>query len=290
MTIWRLVQSYRGFGEATFVIFITMDRKEFWVLIKHCFLMEKNTVEAKQWLDKRYKDSARGKSTIIGWYVEFKRGRTNTDNAERSDRKLKLREIADTLKISEGSVFTILHESLGSRKLFSKWVPHFLTPDQKQQRVEDSERCLKLFKRGKKDFLRRYMTIDETWIHHYTPETRRSSAEWKAAGENRPKRPKTQQWAGKVMASLFWDAHRILFIDYLEKGKTINNEYYMALLNWLRAKIKKKWPHMQKKNVLFHQDNAPCHESIKTMVKLNELSFGLLPHPPYAPDLAFNKY
>ena len=36
------------------------------------------------------------------------------------DRKLKLREIADTLKISEGTVFTILHESLGMRKLFSK--------------------------------------------------------------------------------------------------------------------------------------------------------------------------
>ena len=101
-----------------------MDKKEFRVLIEHCFLMGKNTVEAKQWLDKRYGDSAPGKSTIIDWYSEFKRGRTNTDNAERSGRpksafvpenitkvhkivlgdcKLKLREIADTLKISEGS-------------------------------------------------------------------------------------------------------------------------------------------------------------------------------------------
>ena len=69
------------------------------------------------------------------------------------DRKLKLREIADILKKSEGSVFTISHESLGKRKLFSKWVPRLLTPDQKQQRVEDSECCLKLFKQSKKDFL-----------------------------------------------------------------------------------------------------------------------------------------
>ena len=80
--------------------------------------MRKNTVEAKQWLDKHYGDSAPGKSTIIDWYAEFKRGRTNTDDAERSDRpksavvpenitkvhkivlvdlELKLREIADTL-------------------------------------------------------------------------------------------------------------------------------------------------------------------------------------------------
>ena len=111
------------------------------------------------------------------------------------------------------------------RKLFSKWVPRLLTPDQKQKRVDDSEHCLELFKRGKKDFLSRYVIMDETWIHHYTPEIKRSSAEWTASGESRPKRPKTQQWAGKVMAFLFWDAHGILFINYLEKGKTINSDY-----------------------------------------------------------------
>ena len=48
--------------------------------------MRKSTVEAKQWLDKRYGDSAPGKSTIIDWYVEFKRCRTNTDDADRSGR------------------------------------------------------------------------------------------------------------------------------------------------------------------------------------------------------------
>ena len=159
-----------------------MDKKEYRVLIKHCFLMGENTVEAKQWLDKRYGDSASGQSTIIDLSAEFKRGRTNTDDAERSghpksavvpenitkvhkivlaDCKLKLRETADALKLSEG-VFTIFHESLGMRKLFSKWMLRLLTPDQKQQHVEDSERCLELFKRGKKDFLCRYVIMVET--------------------------------------------------------------------------------------------------------------------------------
>ena len=47
---------------------------------------------------------------------------------------------------------------------------------------------------------------------------------------------------------------------------------------------------MQKKKVLFHQNNAPCHKSMKTMVKLNELSFELLPHPPSSPDIAPSDY
>ena len=251
--------------------------------------MGKNTVEAKQWLDKRYNDPKPGKSTNIDRHAKFERGRTNTDDAERfgrpkstvvpknitkdhrivlGDRKLRLREIADTLKISEDSVFTILLKSLGMRKLFSKWVSRLLTPDQKQQRVEDSERCLELFKRGKKDFLRRYVTIDETWIHHCTPDTKKSSAEWTAAGESRSKRPKTQKWAGKVMASVFWDAHGSLCMDYLEKGKTINSGYYIALLDWLSAEIKKKRPQIQKKKALSHQDNAPYHKSMKTMITI----------------------
>ena len=53
---------------------------------------------------------------------------------------MKLRDLAGTLKISGGSVFTILHENLGTCKLLSKWVPRLLTPDQKQQVVDDSER------------------------------------------------------------------------------------------------------------------------------------------------------
>jgi [histone H3]-lysine36 N-dimethyltransferase SETMAR len=100
------------------------------------------------------------------------------------------------------------------------------------------------------------------------------------------KRGKTQRSAGKVIASVFWYAHGIIFIDYLEKGQTINSDYYIALLERLNAEIKKKRPHLKKKKVLFHQDNALCHKSNKTTAKLHELGYELLPQPPYSPDLA----
>ena len=38
---------------------------------------------------------------------------------------------------------------------------------------------------------------------------------------------------------------------------------------------------MKKNNVLFHQDNAPCHKSIAAMAKVHELHFELLLHQPY---------
>lgn len=121
--------------------------------------MKKNTVQAKKWLDKCYPDSAPSKATVERWFAEFKCGRTRTDDAERcgrpnevvtpenvknvhkiilENRKVKLQEVADTMKMSKGSIYTILHEHLHMRKLFSKWVPRSLTIDQKQQRVDAS--------------------------------------------------------------------------------------------------------------------------------------------------------
>jgi hypothetical protein len=54
------------------------------------------------------------------------------------------------------------------------------------------------------------------------------------------------------MASVFWDAEGIMFIDYLEKGKTITGENYSHLLTRLDEKIREKRPGLQKKKVIFH--------------------------------------
>lgn len=75
------------------------------------------------------------------------------------------------------------------------------------------------------------MTIDETSIHHYKHNSKRSSAEWSVTDKSRQKHPKTQKSAGKIMASVLCDAHGILFIDYFKKDKTINVEYYMTLID-----------------------------------------------------------
>jgi transposase len=87
------------------------------------------------------------------------------------------------------------------------------------------------------------------------------------------------------MASVFCDSEGILFIDYLEKGKTITGEYYSNLLTRLDEKIRKKKPGLQKK-IILHQGNAPAHKSDLAMGKLRDLHYELLEHPPYSPDSA----
>ncbi|KAG5318550.1 SETMR methyltransferase, partial [Pseudoatta argentina] len=45
-------------------------------------------------------------------------------------------------------------------------------------------------------------------------------------------------------------------------------------------------PHLAKKKVLFHQDNARIHMCPTPMAKFNEFRYELLPHPAYSLDLA----
>jgi len=130
--------------------------------------------------------------------------------------------------MSKDRVGHVLHEILGMRKLSARWVPRFLTPDNKRNRETTSEQCLTLFKRNPKEFLRRFMTIDETWIHWYTPETKEQSKQWTSPGEPALKKARTVPSAGKVMATVFWDSQGVIYIDYLEEGKTVTRLYYTA--------------------------------------------------------------
>ena len=141
---------------------------------------------------------------------------------------------------------------------------------QKQQRIDDSEHCLQQFQCNKKEISREYMTMDQASIHHFTLELNRQSTKEIAAGENRPKRRKTQTWTGKVLTSVFWDARGILFINYLEKGRTIISKQYIALLVHLKEETaKNKMATNEEEKVLFHQDNTLFHKSQRWQNYLN---------------------
>jgi hypothetical protein len=49
------------------------------------------------------------------------------------------------------------------------------TQDGCRARMKTSEECLKHFNKNKTDFVRRFITMDETWIRHYTPESKQQS-------------------------------------------------------------------------------------------------------------------
>ncbi|XP_011636535.2 uncharacterized protein LOC105426827 isoform X1 [Pogonomyrmex barbatus] len=133
----------------------------------------------------------------------------------------------------------------------------------------------KRIKRNPQDFRCRFVTVDETWIHHYTPETKLQFKQWIASEEAAPKKGKAIPLTGKIMTTVFWDSQGIIF-DYMEKGKTITGEYYSSLLDRLKTELQEKHSRLKYKKILSHHDNAPAHSSGVVAAKLMELRFQLV--------------
>jgi histone-lysine N-methyltransferase SETMAR len=130
------------------------------------------------------------------------------------------------------------------KKISARWMSRLLTVDNKRNRAVASKARLSLMQRNPDKFFCRFVTVDETWIHHYTPETKEQSKQWIAKGESCPKKAKIVK---STIATVFWDARGIIFVDYLEKGKTITGDYYASLLDQLKNQIEEKRPHLNRK-------------------------------------------
>jgi len=116
------------------------------------------------------------------------------------DHRISAKSIAEQLEISRERVGPIIREDLDMRKLSAKWVPKCLNADRKRQRCQLSEQIPDFFRRDPNDFLSRLVTMDETWLCHYDPETKQQSIEWRHSGSPRPKTFRVQKSTRKVLA------------------------------------------------------------------------------------------
>ena len=103
------------------------------------------------------------------------------------DCRISAKSIAEQLGISCERDGSFIREDLYMRKLSAKWVPEYLNADQKRQRCQSSEQILEFFRRDPSDFLSRLVTMNETWLYHYDPETKQQSIERRRSGSPRSK-------------------------------------------------------------------------------------------------------
>ena len=196
------------------------------------------------------------------------------------------------MHISHGSVPSSLHDRLGMRKLTACWVPKSPSDGQMVTRASVCSPLLKRFMSKEDDFLSRLVTVDETWVHYYEPENKAQSRQWVGPGSPRQKKFKTQPSAGKVMATVFWDAQGVIMLDFLAKKSTITVAYYANLLDQLKTAIREKRRGKLSKRILLKQDNARVQTCKIAMdaVERNGYELHVIPQPAYSPDLAPSDY
>ena len=132
-------------------------------------------------------------------------------------------------------------------------------------------------------FLWSIITGDESWVHHYDPESKMQSMQYRHKNSPAPKKFKVAS-ARKVLLTIFWDMEGIVHIEFLEQGTTINSESYVSTLRALKGRLRRV--RQDKVKDVIQHDNARPHTSRQTQGASQQLELPTIPHPPYSPDLA----
>ncbi|PNF39140.1 hypothetical protein B7P43_G01322 [Cryptotermes secundus] len=171
---------------------------------------------------KVYGDDTVDVSTVRQWVVCFNSGESEVhdkkcparscsaatphdeqrlDQLIHTDWQITTRELCARLNIGCNGLEMMLGK-LDYCKVYSRWVPQMLTQDHKTHRMEVCQDLLHQSEAEGDKFLDSIVTGDETSCHHYEPESKRQSMEWRHADSPR-KKFKTQPSAEKVCAWSF---------------------------------------------------------------------------------------
>ena len=122
------------------------------VNVKFCVKLGTSATETYHLLKKVYGDECLSRTQVFEWFKRFKEGREEIGDDQRpglpstsktaaniekigeivrQNRRLSIRAIAELINIDKETVRQILHNNFNMKKVCSKIVPRFLTPDQK---------------------------------------------------------------------------------------------------------------------------------------------------------------
>ena len=90
-----------------------------------------------------------------------------------------------------------------------------------------------------------------------------------------------------MLLCVWWSVRGLVHFEVLEHGQTINADLYCEQLDRVNQSLIENYPAIvNRKGVILQHDNARPHCAKRTMEKINELGWEVLPHPPYSPDIA----
>jgi len=158
----------------------------------------------------------------------------------REKRGIIVRELSEILNISDSSVKTIIKQHLQYSKVCARRSPRLLTDKHKSIRLQVVQSLLRYEQEG--DF---FFILSWQWTRCgcITSCLRENVLQCSGVthGLRNPKKRKPTFSAGKVMATIFWDSIGVLYVDFLPEHRTINTEYYSALLEGpVKTAIRKK--------------------------------------------------
>ena len=89
---------------------------------------------------------------------------------------------------------------------------------------------MKRYRKEGDQILLNIVTGDESWIHHFDPEEKRMSMQYRYISSPRPKKFKKSAVCRQDSLTLFWDSQRVYMTEFLEAGNTVNSARYIETI------------------------------------------------------------
>ncbi|EFO95390.1 hypothetical protein CRE_09340 [Caenorhabditis remanei] len=128
--------------------------------------------------------------------------------------------------------------------------------------------------------------LEDQWSWTLTSYGRR--AQWVDADKQPEDVIKQEFNLKKILLSVWWSVHELLYWELLPEGKNITADYYSSQLQKVKSKLKTSPLHGH--GVHYLHDNAKPHTAKTIKSLLATLHWTVLTHPPYSPDLAPSDY
>ncbi len=188
-------------------------------------------------------------SSIHFWIKEFSDGRDSIVDKPRSartksgrsvanvravenlvaeDRRVTIKQMSVSSGLATTTIQRILKHDLGLTKKCAKFIPYDLTDHHKECRRQICNFMTRMMANSPRVF-QTVVTMDESWVYVYDPETKLQSKEWLRKGEPRPQKPRQTLATGKVMVVTFFDARGMVYFEFVQRPLTINQEVFRAI-------------------------------------------------------------
>ena len=171
-------------------------------------------------------------------------------------------QIESRLGISSTSINSIIHDYLNVRKVCDGWVPHTLTDDQKQLRLQFCRHSIKRFEEDRSRCAFDIITGDEFWFYHYDPELKEQCKSLLSTTDQRLTEVHRNKNGEKRMVAVFFMKSGLIKPVPLETGATVNASWYVnTYLPQVFSAMSERRERRDLRVLIFHADNAKPHRA-----------------------------
>jgi len=211
---------------------------------------------------------------------------TSTENVEiireliEENNRLSCNDLSQLTGIDCDAVNRILTRDLHKKNLCCKWLPHELSEQNKETRVECCRTMIERYSRRRSR--ETIVVIDEKWVYFKDTPAKENNRAWVDGAGDRPAIARRTISNRKVMIILASNYSKsFYYLEVLHHGTSINSQRYIDFLENMVNEFENLIPRWE---MVIQHDNARPHVARIVTEWIETQHISLLKQPPYSPD------